>query len=86
MMITQRHSMEQLSTVPFSAGEWLARYIELGGSYSMVGDAIWLHCLINADIDEMAIQAHERLLRGRPDRRDAVKTLIVEGVSREVVE
>ena len=86
MMITQPTATVQPCPPTFCAAEWLARYTELGGSYSMVGDTIWLHWLISADIDELAIRAHERLLRGRPDRRDAVKALIMESVSREVVE
>jgi hypothetical protein len=36
-----------LSAAPaFEPVEWLARYINLGGGYSVVGDAIWLHWLI----------------------------------------
>jgi len=28
--------------VTFDPGQWLARYVELGGGYAMVGDAICL--------------------------------------------
>lgn len=70
----------------FDPAAWLARYVELGGGYSMVGDAIWLHWLLSANVDEAAIQAHERVLRGRPEWRDAVKALIMQRVAREVVD
>ncbi|MAM37252.1 MAG: hypothetical protein CL949_01810 [Erythrobacter sp.] len=70
----------------FDPAAWLARYVELGGGYSVVGDAIWLHWLLSVAVDEAAIQAHERVLRGRPDWRNAVKALIMQRVAREVVE
>ncbi len=70
----------------FQPAEWLARYIDLGGGYSVVGDAIWLHWLISSNVDEAAIKAHERVLRGRPDWRDAVKALILHHVAQEVAE
>jgi hypothetical protein len=74
------------STPAFDPSEWLARYIDLGGGYSVVGDAIWLHWLISRNVDEAAIKAHERVLRGRPDWRDAVKALILHRVAQEVAQ
>lgn len=85
MATTSGASIPQSSPL-FDPAEWLARYIDLGGGYSMVGDAIWLHWLLSANVDEVAIQAHERVLRGRPEWRDAVKALIMQSVAREVVE
>lgn len=82
----QRTSANTPSLHPFSPATWLARYVELGGGYSLVGDAIWLHWLLSRDVDETAIVDHERILRGRPDRREAVKALILENVSQEAAE
>jgi hypothetical protein len=70
----------------FDPRRWLARYIELGGGYAMVGNDIWLHWLLSRDVDEVAIKAHERVLRGRPDWRDAVKELIMAQASREMAD
>lgn len=70
----------------FDPVEWLSRYIDLGGSYSVVGDAIWLHWLLSSDVDEVAIKAHEHVLRGRPDWREAVKALIMAKAVREMAD
>lgn len=73
-------------TAPFDPAEWLSRYIDLGGGYAIVGDAIWLHWLLSRDVDEAAIKAHERVLRGRPDWRDAVNALILAQTVREMAD
>ena len=70
----------------FDSADWLSRYVELGGGYSVVGDAVWLHWSLKGDVDEAAIKAHERTLRRDPARHDAVKALIMERASREVID
>lgn len=80
------HETSATTGAVFCADQWLTRYAELGGGYSIVGDAIWLHWLISGNVDEVAIKTHERILRGRPDWRDAVKALIAERVAQEVID
>lgn len=70
----------------FDPHQWVARYIELGGGYAIVGDAIWLHWLLTSDVDEAAIKAHERVLHGPPDWRNAVKALIMAQAAREMID
>ena len=84
MMTIEEHP--QATSVLFSPANWLSRYVELGGGYAIVGDAVWLHWSLKGDVDEAAIKAHERTLRRDPARHDAVKALIMERASREVVE
>ena len=86
MIALQERPLIGRDDVTFDPGQWLARYVELGGGYAMVGDAIWLHWLISLETDEAALRRHERVLRGRPDRREAVKDLILCDASREKVD
>ena len=71
---------------PFDPVAWLARYVNLGGGYAVVGDAVWLHWSLKGDVDESALKEHERTLRRDPARHDAVKALIMERASREAVD
>jgi hypothetical protein len=86
MIALQERSLIGRDDTAFDPCEWLARYVELGGGYAMVGDAVWLHWLLNGAAEEAAILSHERIVRGDADRRNAVKALIMERVSREMVE
>ncbi|MBA4092046.1 MAG: hypothetical protein C0494_15850 [Sphingobium sp.] len=86
MTALQEHPAVNRTDLAFDPHQWLARYIELGGGYAMVGDAIWLHWLLASNVDEAAIKVHERVLRGRPDWRDAVKALIMAQAAREMAE
>lgn len=70
----------------FDPAQWLARYVDLGGGYSVIGDAVWLHWSIKGDVDEAALRAHERGVRFDPLQRDAVKAIILAGVGKELVE
>lgn len=70
----------------FDPTQWLTRFIALGGGYSVIGDAVWLHWSIKGDVDETALRAHERIVRSDPEQRDAVKAMILAGVSKELVE
>lgn len=74
------------AVVAFDPAHWLARYIDLGGGYSVVGDAIWLHWSLNGDVDEQALRAHEAAVRRDPANHASVKTLILQRYSREMVE
>ena len=71
---------------PFDPAVWLSRYIELGGGYAMVGDAIWLHWSLKGDVDERALRAHELAVKRDSINHAAVKALIMERVSREVAD
>lgn len=86
MIALQEHPAIVRDDAAFDPGQWLARYVELGGGYAMVGDAVWLHWLLNGTAEEAVIRSHERIVRGDADRRNAVKALIMERVSREMVE
>ncbi|WP_188061990.1 hypothetical protein [Sphingobium sp. KCTC 72723] len=86
MIALQEHPAIVRDDVAFDPGQWLTRYVELGGGYAMVGDTVWLHWLLNGAAEEAAILSHERIVRGDADRRNAVKALIMERVSREMVE
>lgn len=70
----------------FDPADWLARYIDLGGGYSVVSDAIWLHCSLNGDVDEQALRAHEAAVRRYAVNHAAVKALILHRYSREMVD
>lgn len=76
----------QLIEADFRPDEWLRQYINLGGGYSVVGDAVWLHWSLRGDVDEQALKAHETSVRRDELKRDAVKGLIMRTASREVVE
>ncbi|WP_010339562.1 hypothetical protein [Sphingobium yanoikuyae] len=83
------NALNQQAVAPahaFDPNHWLARYIDLGGGYSVVGDAIWLHWSLNGDVDEQALRAHEAAVRRDPANHAAVKTLILHRSSREMVE
>ena len=71
---------------PFNPAEWLARYVELGGGYAVIGDAVWLHWSLNGDVDELALKAHEMTVRRDGARHAAVKALIMERVSKEAID
>lgn len=86
MIALQEHPAIVRDDVAFDPGQWLTRYVELGGGYAMVGDAIWLHWLISLETDEAALRRHERILRGRSDWREAVKDLILCDASREKID
>lgn len=70
----------------FSPVAWLRQYIDLGGGYSVVGDAVWLHWSLRGDVDERALQTHETPVRRDEQKRKAVKALLMQSASREVVE
>jgi len=71
---------------PFDPVAWLARYVDLGGGYAVVGDAVWLHWSLKGDVDESALKEHERIVRRDPEQHAAVKALIMERVSREAID
>lgn len=70
----------------FEPVEWLARYVDLGGGYSVVGDAIWLHWPLNGGVDELALRAHEAAVRRDPVNHAAAKALILHRYRRETVD
>lgn len=77
---------QQATDAGFSPDAWLSQYIDLGGGYSVVGDAVWLHWSLRGDVDERALKSHEGPVRCDEQKRDAVKALIMQAANREVVE
>lgn len=77
---------QQLIEADFRPDAWLRQYINLGGGYSVVGDAVWLHWSLRGDVDEQELKAHETSVRHDEQKRDAVKALIMLTASREIVE
>ena len=62
---------------PFDPAAWLARYIELGGGYTVSPNGVVLHWSLRITEDERrALAQHERPLRRDLVMREAVKAYL----------
>jgi hypothetical protein len=71
---------------PFDPSQWLARYIELGGGYTINAESVWLHWSLKiTEAEQIALTLHEGALRRDMAKREAVKALLVASTAREVL-
>jgi hypothetical protein len=64
--------------VPFDPVTWLARYVELGGGYTVSPNGVVLHWSLRISEEERrALVQHERPLRRDLVMREAVKAYLV---------
>ena len=67
-----------------SAAAWLARYVELGGGYTVSPNGVILHWSLRLTEDERrALVQHERPLRRDLAMRDAVKSYLTSHTAAE---
>ena len=70
----------------FDPAQWLARYIELGGGYTVNNDSVWLHWSLGiSDAERDALRAHEIPLRRDMAKRDCVKAFLTSSSAKEAV-
>ena len=71
----------------FDPAEWLARYVELGGGYTVSPTSVCLHWSMRITEQERdALVQHERPLRRDLAKRDAVKSLLTASSPKEAAE
>ena len=71
----------------FDPAEWLARYVELGGGYTVNNDSVWLHWSLKITEEEQhALVTHEMVLRRDVTKREAVKSLLLASSPKEAVQ
>ena len=71
----------------FDPAAWLARYVELGGGYTVNSDSVWLHWSLDiTDAERETLRAHEMPLRRDLAKRDAVKSLLTASSPKEAAE
>lgn len=69
---------------PFDPAEWLARYVELGGGYTVSPNGVVLHWSLRITEEEReALAVHERPLRRSLALREAVKAYLAGMVATE---
>jgi len=72
---------------PFDPSDWLARYIELGGGYTVNNDGVWLHWSLKiTEEEQQALVTHEMALRRDLAKREAVKSLLLASSPKEAVQ
>lgn len=70
----------------FDPAEWLARYVELGGGYTVTDESVWLHwSLTITEAEQAALIIHERPLRSDLAKREAVKSLLLASSPKEAL-
>lgn len=70
----------------FDPVEWLARYVELGGGYTVSSTSVCLHWSLRiAEQERDALAQHERPLRRDLAKRDAVKSLLLASSPKEAL-
>lgn len=80
----QGTSMMEATSVAFDPAAWLARYVELGGGYTVSAAGSCLHWSLRITEQEReALTAHERPLRRDLALRGAVKDYLASLVARE---
>lgn len=63
---------------PFDPAAWLARYVELGGGYTVSPNGVVLHWSLRITEEERsALVQHERPLRRNLIMREAVKSYLM---------
>jgi hypothetical protein len=68
----------------FNAAAWLARYVELGGGYTVSPNGVILHWSLRITEDERrALVQHERPLRRDLVMREAVKAYLASHTAAE---
>lgn len=71
----------------FDPAEWLARYVELSGGYTITNDGVWLHWSLKiTEEEQQALFAHETALRLDLTKREAVKALLLASSPKEAVQ
>lgn len=71
---------------PFDPAEWLARYVELGGGYTVSPASVCLHWSLRITAQERdALAQHERPLRRDLTKREAVKSLLLASSPKEAL-
>ena len=71
----------------FDPAAWLARYVELGGGYTVSPTSICLHWSLRITEQERdALVQHERPLRRDLTKREAVKSLLLASSPKEAVQ
>lgn len=71
---------------PFDPAEWLARYVELGGGYTVNSESVWLHWSLRITEQERdALVQHERPLHRDLTKREAVKSLLLASNPKEAL-
>ena len=71
----------------FDPAEWLARYVDLGGGYTVSPTSVWLHWSLRITEQERdALVQHERPLLRDFVKREAVKSLLLASSSKEAVQ
>ena len=69
----------------FSPASWLARYVELGGGYTVSPNGVILHWSLRITEEERrALVQHERPLRRDLVMREAVKAYLANHSARQV--
>ncbi|KKW89414.1 hypothetical protein [Sphingobium chungbukense] len=70
----------------FDPAEWLARYVELGGGYTVNPTSVCLHWSLRITEHERdALAQHERPLRRDLAKREAVKALLLASSPKEAL-
>lgn len=68
----------------FNPAAWLARYVDLGGGYTVNSGGICLHWSLRiTEAERAALVAHERPLRRDRERREAVKAYLASMMAQE---
>jgi len=84
---TQGASAPTDAARPFDPSEWLARYIQLGGGYTVNNDSVWLHWSLDiSEAERDALRAHEVSIRRDMAKRDAVKALLTSSNAKEAMQ
>jgi hypothetical protein len=88
MHIANFHQGAAAPTIPLRSidpAAWLARYVELGGGYTVSSNGVMLHWSLNITEEERrALVQHERPLRRDLIMREAVKAYLASHAAVEV--